>query len=73
MSGARGSFPEVKCGCCGADLDSGHECFCMVELLCKTHNRCVRHCGCALAEAELPYPDQLLIAREEWAGMGVFV
>jgi hypothetical protein len=41
---------------------------------CCGHIHCLKHCECAgVAEIEIPYAEQLAIARVEWASLGVRV
>ncbi len=67
------------CECCGAKFKAigavpCAACQCMVDLLCRACNHCLKHCVCAgVAVVDLPYPEQLMLARHEWAAMGVRV
>ena len=65
------------CGCCDDKARSTtagvprFKCRCMVELVCKNCNHCLKHCTCVWPEAEVPYPEQLSVAKHEWRQMGV--
>jgi epoxyqueuosine reductase QueG len=43
----------------------------MDDVLCRKCNRCLTHCPCSDADIEIPYPEQLVIAKYEWGLMGV--
>jgi len=68
------------CECCGekpvtvgAASVPQFRCLCMELMVCKTCNRCESHCACKLADQQLdvPYTEQLVLARYEWNLLGV--
>ena len=67
------------CECCGEQPKKNKagapvfQCRCMDDVVCKRCNHCLTHCLCADADIEIPYPEQLSIAKYEWALMGVRV
>ena len=67
------------CECCGQrpkTIRAGKPvfaCRCMDDLVCRKCNRCLTHCGCAQADLDVPFPEQLSIAKYEWELMGVRV
>jgi hypothetical protein len=50
-------------------------CGCMDELVCRTCNRCKDHCECSPEQQvlDIPFPEQLTIARHEWLALGVAI
>jgi len=70
------------CGCCDAVgtvvLSTGStefRCGCMHKLLCRVCNHCKVHCICApeVQDLDIPYPDQVAIAKHEWRVLGVAI
>ena len=65
----------MTCECCGAKkpITELMPCGCMEELVCRTCNRCRNHCRCEAAaqDLDIPFPEQLAIARHEWELLGV--
>jgi hypothetical protein len=47
----------------------------MDELVCRKCNKCKEHCRCPqeAQELDIPFPEQLAIAKYEWQSMGVRV
>ena len=47
----------------------------MNELVCRKCNRCTSHCQCPqeAQELDIPFPEQLAIAKFEWAVLGVSI
>ena len=77
MPGVPGAA-QTMCECCArpaAVTPRGRtefRCGCMSEVLCRACNHCLKHCKCeGVAEIDLPYPAQLVIARAELAALGV--
>ncbi len=71
-----------RCGCCGREAiaqfvggPAVFSCHCTDELLCRTCNHCEKHCKCDadLRDLDVPLTEQLLVAKQEWAQMGVRV
>jgi hypothetical protein len=70
----------MSCGCCGAIVPSPRDvrfgrlyCDYREQFVCRTCNQCEQHCRCAPQAQilDVPFEEQLSIAIDEWAMLGV--